>query len=281
MNITAVFKKIVRMKCGKIFFLLAVCIYFFPLQATAQMNYAYTSECAWHLVEITDSLRAQSNQKRVVALLKQGLNKCPDDPTIFWRLSLNNIEIGDKEYNEGKEDSKELRLHYFNEALYWARKAVEADTQHVVTHAPEMMSTSFAAILSVSGLKKQATLADSVRIYAENAIEIDPNNDRAYHILGRWHYEVGKLGWMTKFLSGVIFGSSPKGSMDLAIHYFEEAIRANDVIVHHYWLGEALLKSGDKKSAVKQFQIIQDMPDVQYNDDYFKQQAKELIKKYS
>ena len=43
---------------------------------------------------------------------------------------------------------------------------------------------AFAARITVAGLKGKSMLADSVRIYAEKAIQINPDNHRAYHILG-------------------------------------------------------------------------------------------------
>ena len=41
------------------------------------------------------------------------------------------------------------------------------------------------------------------------AIQINPDNHRAYHILGRWHYEVSKLSWVIKKLSKLVFRHSP------------------------------------------------------------------------
>ena len=241
------------------------------------LYYEY-SECVRNLLTAGDSIKAVSSEEAEINWLKENKFNCEEISPISRRISLRYLEWGDTVYDEKgvKEefDKKEL----FEEGLEWGRKAVAEDTLNHLNY--ENLSMGFAAVVSVSGLRGKANMADSVRIFAEEAIRLHPTNDRAYHILGRWHYEVSKLSWFTRMLSRVIFGDSPKGSFERAINYFEKAIELENIAVHRYWLGMAYLESGKKEEALEQFTILQTLPIVQHNDQYFKDEAQKLIDKH-
>lgn len=237
------------------------------------------SECVRNLLTAGDSIKIASTESAEITWLKENKFNCEEISPISRRISLRYLEWGDTVYDDkgAKEDVDKKEL--FKKGLLWARKAVEEDTLNHLNY--ENLSMGFAAVISVSGLKGKANMADSVRIFAEKAIGLNPRNDRAYHILGRWHYEVSKLSWFTRLLSRVIFGESPRGSFERAINYFEQAIELDNIAVHRYWLGMAYLESGNKEEALEQFTILQALPSVQHNDQYFKDEAKKLIEKHS
>ncbi|MBO6525004.1 MAG: tetratricopeptide repeat protein [Balneolaceae bacterium] len=236
------------------------------------------SECLREIFNAADSIKAESSEATEIHYLKENRLNCEQSSPVSRRISLRYLEWGDTVYDDKgvKEDVDKKEL--FKEGLMWGRIAVEEDTLNHLNY--ENLSMGFAAVISVSGLKGKANMADSVRIFAEKAIMLDPRNDRAYHILGRWHYEVSKLSWFTRMLSRVIFGESPKGSFERAINYFEQAIKLDNIAVHRYWLGMAYLESGNKEEALEQFTILQTLPLVQHNDQYFKDEAKKLIDKH-
>ena len=66
-------------------------------------------------------------------------------------------------------------------------------------------------------------LARDVKFYAENAIRLDPNNFRAYHILGRWNYDVSNLNMAEKSFARVFYGKLPDASLDEAIADFDKS----------------------------------------------------------
>ncbi|HCD52183.1 MAG TPA: hypothetical protein DEQ34_07040 [Balneolaceae bacterium] len=231
--------------------------------------------------EYSKSLVLKETQKyfEEIDQLIESSKKCDQGYLLYTEVSLKYLELGDNTYNREQRGDSRDKSYYFEKGLEWARKSIQADSTYDIGY--EMISTSYAAIVSVSGLRKQSHLADSVRIYAEKALHYGPENDRAIHILGRWHYEVSKLSWFTKFMAGLLFGNKPDGDINKAIDYFKMSVDLDDFPVHRYWLGKAYLEAGKKDKAIKEFEYLQTLPYAQKNDEYFKEEARKLIKKYS
>ena len=242
-------------------------------------TYPHLNKCIEQAYMASDSVRLDNGMLAEIAWLRENRTNCEFNSAVTRRLSLRLMELGDGQYgDEGLEipiDRKKL----FAESLDWARIAVFEDSTDDINF--ENLSMAFAARLSVAGLRGKSLLADSVRMYAEKAVEINPDNHRAYHILGRWHYEVSKLSWILRKLSKILFKHSPSGSFNLAVEYFNKAITLNDIPVHHYWLGMSYLESGKKQKALETFTYLLELEDDGlYNAQYFKERAKKLIKKH-
>lgn len=241
-------------------------------------RYAHFSECLQFVFNEADTIKNGIGEQAEINWLKDSRTRCEESGPVTRRVAVSYLEWGDTVYDDkgAKEDLDKKEL--FREGLIWSKIALKEDSLDHLNY--ETMSMAFAAVISVSGLRGKAHMADSVRFYAEEAIRLNPENDRAHHILGRWHYEVSKLGWFTRMLAKVVFGESPEGSFERSISYFKKALETDDIVVHRYWLGMVYLEEGDKEEALNQFKILQDIPLVQHNDQYFKDEAKKLIKKY-
>ncbi len=240
--------------------------------------YSWFPECIQTLFIESDRIFEEKGAVAEIENLKQKRFDCEETSPVTRRIALKYLEFGDTTYDDkgAKEDHDKKEL--FKEGLIWSKKAINEDTLDHLNY--ETASMGFAAVISVSGLRGKVNMADSVRIYAEEAIRLDPKNHRAYHILGRWHYEVSKLGWFLKMLAKVLFKNSTDGSYEQAVYYFKMAVETKNTIVNRYWLGMVYLEEGDKEEALNQFKILQDIPLVQHNDQYFKDEAKKLIKKH-
>ena len=241
-------------------------------------RYAHFSECLQNVFFKADEIAVLKGKGEEIDWLKAQNSSCERTSPVTRRIAVRYLEWGDDMYgiegNEGKVDKKEL----FLEGLQWAKDALKQDSTDYLNY--EVMSMAYAATITVSGLRRKAQLADSVRIYAEECVAIQPTDDRAYHILGRWHYEVSKLGRLVKFLSKVIFREPQDGSFEKAVEYFEKALALDDIPTHRYWLGMAYLETGDKEEALRQFHILLNLDEQMHNDSYFKEKARELIEKY-
>lgn len=275
-----------KVKTLKVFFLVVPSIFFMnnafsqtigESEDVVPEKYQEFSECIQGLFNEADFIKEQKGEIAEIDFLKETKTNCEKVSPISRRIALKYLEWGDTTYDDKGEKIKKDKKKVFQEGLDWARIALREDSLDHLNY--EIASMSFAAIISASGLRGKVNLADSVRIYAEECIRINPKNDRAHHILGRWHYEVSKLGWLTRMLSRVIFGGTPKGSFDLAINYFNQAIELDNIAVHRYWLGMAYLESGQKEKALDEFRNLQELPLVQHNDQYFKDQAKKILSK--
>jgi tetratricopeptide (TPR) repeat protein len=105
----------------------------------------------------------------------------------------------------------------------------------------------------------RVTYSRQIKAEADRAIALDPNYDLAYHMLGRWHFEVSNMGFFVRSLVRIAYGGLPKASKELAIQNFKKAIELSpNRIIHHLQLArmyhftdkESLMTDELKKCAV-------------------------------
>ncbi len=242
-------------------------------------TYPYFPACIEQAYMASDSVKLDLGPIEEINWLRNHRTDCEYNSAVTRRLSLRLMELGDAEYGDYGEEIDINKKDLFKESLMWARIAVNEDSTDDINY--ENLSMAFAAMVTVSSLRGKARLADSVRVFAEKAVELNPDNHRAYHILGRWHYEVSKLSWVLRKLSKIVFRTSPSGSFQLAIDNFNKAIALNNIPVHHYYLGLAYLESGRKEEALERFEYITQLEDNGlYNAGYFIEKATQLLEKH-
>jgi len=233
------------------------------------------SDCSSVLDDAKEA-RKQKNLLKEIEILEEGIKKgCKDDSKAYSQLSLCYLEAGDQSYSDRGSKDKETRKQYFDIALETARISAKLDSTN--KYAFERKAMAFAGILDVNGIKEKVQLADSVRINAEIALKLDPNNDRALHILGRWHYEVSQFGGFLRFLARLFFGTAPEASLEKSLEYFQRAAYLDDFPVHHYWLGLTYLELNDKNNARSHFNHLLEIENQHHNDEYFKNLALEYL----
>lgn len=229
-------------------------------------------------LEQAKQVRAKVDLSKETQILEKAIETaCKQNSKAYSQLSLCYLESADQSYSDRGSKDAVQRNKMFNVALETARISARLDSTN--KFAFEHKAMAFAGILDVNGLKEKVQLADSVRINAEIALRLDSNNDRALHILGRWHYEVSQFGGVLRFLARLFFGTAPKASIDDALTYFKRAVAIYDYPVHNYWLALTYLEIKDKASAKWHFQHILELKNNQHNDQYFKNKAMEYIKK--
>ncbi|MEQ9089957.1 MAG: hypothetical protein RIE52_02640 [Balneola sp.] len=228
-------------------------------------------------LEFAKKARSDKDLMKEIEILEGAtLNVCAESSEAFSQLSLCYLEAGDQSYSQRGTKDVETREMYFQKALQTASISALLDPKN--KYAFEHKAMAYAGILDVNGIKEKVQLADSVRINAEIALELDPNNDRALHILGRWHYEVSQFGGFLRFLARLFFGTAPKASLDKALDYFEKAAELDDYPVHHYWLGLTHLELKNKSNAKWHFEHLLMLKNQHHNDEFFKDQAQEKLK---
>lgn len=135
--------------------------------------------------------------------------------------------------------------------LTYARRAVECGPTNARAH----LSVAVCLAKNFPYLDNQTKVNYSreLKERTEKAITLDPRQDLAYHMLGRWHFEVADMNRILKLLMTAIYGGLPKGTYELATTNFRKAVElAPGRAIHRVELAKALLKSGDRKSAIEQ-----------------------------
>jgi tetratricopeptide (TPR) repeat protein len=135
-----------------------------------------------------------------------------------------------------------------------------------------------AQILSV---KEQLIMSKKVKYSAEKAVELNPNNDIAWHIIGKWHFRISELSWFEKTMANVIFGGIPKdASFEVAKYSFEKALTIKpNSIAHHVELAKTLIELDQDDKAKLLLEKVLTLNASESNDPEYLEEAKKILKK--
>jgi len=87
------------------------------------------------------------------------------------------------------------------------------------------------------------------------ALALDPNYDWAYHVLGRWNYEVAGIGATERFFANLVYDGLPPASTAEAVRLLRRAIvLAPQIPAHHVELGFAYLADQQPNLARAEFE---------------------------
>jgi hypothetical protein len=71
-------------------------------------------------------------------------------------------------------------------------------------------------------------LAKEAQEAARTAVQLDPSNDLAHHLMGRWHYEMAQINFVLRQLIRIVYGAAlAPGTFEDALAEFQAAVALN------------------------------------------------------
>jgi len=171
-----------------------------------------------------------------------------NDAELLWRKASAHFEIADQ--------TSDVSIHktQFYPGFESAKKAVELKPNSARAH--HWYAVLIGKIGMIEGTEQKIINSYEVEKYALKAIELDPNYDGTYHVIGRWHYEISNLSWIERKIASLVYESPPKGSFEKAVEFFDKAISvAPNDIRHHVWLGKTYIELDQEENAIYEFKI--------------------------
>lgn len=166
----------------------------------------------------------------------------------------------------------EKQRKLFTDSLSYARKAVRANPND--TWGYFFRSAAQGKYVLTQGKKEQINASKTIKADIEKAIELDPNNDLAYHALGIWHRTMAEIGGAKRLLGGMIYGSIPKGTNEESERSLQKAITLRpDYTNHHLELGRTYLAMKKYDLAKQEFQKALELPKTTSKCDQYKKEA--------
>lgn len=164
-----------------------------------------------------------------------------------------------------------VALGYAQRAAALAPTDAEAQLSVAITHGK---------MLPFLGTKEQVETSPRIKLAVDKALRLDPRNDLAWHILGRWHRALAEIGPVKRALAGAIYGGLPLGSIDEAGKCLEKAVALNPKrLMHHIELGRVYGQMGRKEDARKSISKGLAMPNVEKDDPDAKARGREALEK--
>lgn len=105
-------------------------------------------------------------------------------------------------------------------------------------------------------IREQIEESKNIEKIALSVIELLPNDEYCYNILGQWHYRLADLNGPSRKIASFLFSEPPEGSFIKAQFFLEQSIKINpDYIGTYYWLGKTYLKINKKQKAIELFKV--------------------------
>lgn len=211
-----------------------------------------------------DSLFALYEYSASIPFYREACSLDSNSFEAFWKLgrSLN---------LEGETAPEDSQLVTFEAAREAEERAVELDELQADPHF--QLARALGKIALFKGVFKSASLAKKVRKEAQRAIEIDSLHDGAWHILGRWHREVGRKPKILRIPMGL--GAANKED---AIAFMRKALQLNpNFINHHLEMGITYLRYKDREAARAEFEKCLELPSQRPLDEKYKAEAEKYL----
>jgi tetratricopeptide (TPR) repeat protein len=204
----------------KTIFFLALCFVTFVYSAAAQDIPTLLKE----------GLQLERSQNEIEALEKYKLvlSQEPTNITALVRAAeLSTMLAG---FNEKDPKSKQL---FLSSAGAYAVIAYASYPKNV--DAVYVMALTQAKLSEIQpDNKKLIECVRNSKIYADEALAINPGHAKANFTVGKWHMEMANLNLVKKAAVKLIFGGLPEGSMDSAVVYLEKARTQDPYFVNTY-----------------------------------------------
>lgn len=161
-------------------------------------------------------------------------------------------------------------------ALDYAHQAVKYDPGNANARLSLAICCGKAAFLESA--RQRIEMSRLIRGEAEAAILLDPKLDYAWHVLGRWNYELANFNTALRFLAEAIYGKFPDASNERAAECFEKAIAIQpDRVIHHVELGRTYAALGWKQKALAELKIGLRLPSREKEDNESKDRARKAL----
>jgi tetratricopeptide (TPR) repeat protein len=240
-----------------------VLLFFLPLVA-----------CAQDVASLLGKAEQQERQFReedALLVYQQVIRLQPDQVFALCRCSDLSCRVGNRLTNKDK------KVAYFKAGYAYARSAWRLDSTNSEVNI--VMAFSLARMALIQSGKERVVTARDIKRYAENAIKYDPRNYKAWHILGRWHYEVSNLNSVERFFARLFFGALPEASLGEAIASYEKSKALKpDFMLNYYELARCYHREGQKDKAIRLLRQMEALKDEMYDDREVRQQGRQLLK---
>ena len=165
-----------------------------------------------------------------------------------------------------------------NTAVDYAQRAVALAPNDPETQLA--LAISYGKILPMEETKQQIATQRLVKSAVDKVIALNPTNDLAWHVLGRWYLALADVGTVKRALARIAYGKLPPAKYEDAVRCFEKAIALNpNRLMHRIELGRTYAAMGRDADARKFINKGLAMPETEKDDPETKNLGRQILKK--
>ena len=163
-------------------------------------------------------------------------------------------------------------------AVNYAQRAVALAPNDPEAHLA--LAIGYGKLSPFEETKQQIATLGLIKIAADKAIALNPSNDLAWQVLGRWYLALADVGTVKRAYAKVAYGKLPPAKHQDAVRCFERAIILNtNRLMHYIELGRTYEKMGRDADARKFITKGLAMPETEKDDPESKELGRQILKK--
>ena len=180
--------------------------------------------------------------------LEQLNSKYPENSDILLRRSITHHYLSESAIEKSEDKKNALKAFKYIEQA----NDIDPDNPNIL----KWYVITLGKTVEEDTIRNQIEQSKNIQTIALKVIELLPNDEFCYSIMGQWHYKLADLGRASRRIASILFSEPPKGSFEEAQYFFEKSLQYNpDYIGTYYWLGKTYLMLDKKQKAVELFQV--------------------------
>lgn len=240
-----------------------ILIFFLPVFSMAQDAASITKEA--------EKMETGFNEKGALSKFQQVIKLQPSNVYAINKCSELCSRIGNRETTAA------ARITYYEAAQKYASIALRIEPNN--SGANCMMAIALGRVSLEKSGKEKVKAAKEIKKYVDLALKNDPKNFKAWHVLGRWNYEISNLSFVEKAAVKILFGGMPKASFKEAVASFEKARDLSQgFVINYFELAKAYKKTNQKAKAIAAVNTMLALPNTTEDYEPTKTIAKKLLK---
>jgi tetratricopeptide (TPR) repeat protein len=139
---------------------------------------------------------------------------------------------------------------------------------------------SYGKMVPYMGSRDQVNASPRIKAAVDRALQLDPTNDTAWHVLGRWNRVLANTNVVKRVLAKALYGDLPVTTNEAAEKCLLKAIAINpNRLMHYIELGRIYAQMGRKEEARKYIQKGLAMPNKEKDDPELKEIGQQTLQK--
>lgn len=173
---------------------------------------------------------------------------------------------------------REEKVQLGSTAVDYSQRAVALAPNDPEAHLA--LAISYGKVLPFQGSKEQVANSPRIKAEADRVIALDPGNDLAWQVLGRWYLNLAEVGSVKRALAQIAYGKLPAAKYEDAERCFLKAIELNpNMLMHYIELGRTYAQMDREAEARKFLTKGLAMPETEKDDPETKERGRQLLKK--
>jgi len=169
---------------------------------------------------------------------------------------------------------EKLRLGYLS--LDFANRAATLAPNN--SEAQLSPAISYGKMLPFLGSKDQVDASPRIKASVDRALQLDPKNDTAWHVLGRWNRVLANVNVLKRVLAKAMYGDLPVTTNEAAEKCLLKAIELNpNRLMHYIELGRIYAQMGRKDRAREYLQKGLAMPNKEKDDPEMREIGRQTL----